>query len=619
MSLKARLTLLMIALVAVSMVTLATLEFNSVVSSLLQLAVDSATMTAQLVRLHIQERTDEVTEAQGRSDISLAEAQRLWTSTIENDKYLNELIIRTLAKVKGIAEVSVADEGGRILNSTNSERRGKLLVPRLTLDALKRLAPLDRVLAIKGGRIDYETRQQLGLPGSTKPLFTVQVLTSSVLLWDSIRAPLYGLIRISITTLVIATMLTWWTSRLALRPLEALEATIDRIARGESDAHIRLQSAREVAVVEAKLRVLGEQVRDAQAGARSLRGSVEQLLARLEDVTLMFGEDGTVRMCSEPAERLLRRARPEILGKTLAELFPHDTQAGRLLEQALAERRTLSEVRVEWGPAEDAEPMLLSLDYLGEGPTAQGGGLVVRLRDIKGREQLETEIELATRLTAINRLTGGVAHEIKNPLNSIAIRLELLKARMSEAPEAEPELRVIEQEINRLDRVVRTFLDFAKPVDLKAAELDFVQLTESVLTLVRPEAQRLGISVDFVPRVAPVLVLGDADLLRQAVLNVVRNAMEACSTGGRVTVIMVSGTREVVLSVADTGPGIPPEARDKVFQLYYSTKEGGSGIGLAMAYRAFQLHGGTIEIDAAPGGGALVRMRLPATRKGGLA
>jgi signal transduction histidine kinase len=615
MSLKARLSLLMIALVASSMLALAALVFNGLSSTLLQQAIDTALMTANLVKVNISNRTDEVSTTKAAPGAPIGELKKLWTATIASDTYLASMFDRTLPQVRGIAEISVADEGGRVLTSTNPARKGAMLSTRLNLNELNKLNPLDRFLAIKDGRIDYETRLELGLQKPSRPLFTIQVLTSSVLLWDTIRPTLMRLFQISLAALLVATLLTYWASRLALRPLATLGVTIDRIARGETDAPAaRSTSASEVAIVEEKLRLLGEQVRGAQAGASQLRGSVEQLLARLEDVILLAGEDGMVRMCAQPAERLLGRPRAEIIGQPLLELFPPYTDVGTQLAQALAEHRSLLDAPVEWSEAGSGTQLLLSLDYLPESPVHPGGGIVLRLRDQEGRQMLESQLSLATRLTAINRLTGGVAHEIKNPLNSIAIRLELLRAKLEDKPEAGPELDVIAQEIMRLDRVVRTFLDFAKPVEVTTADLDLVQQVEGILTLVRPEAERAGQAIEFLPRTAPVMVRGDADLLRQAILNVVRNAMEATPSGGKIIVTLISGTREAVLGVADSGQGIPVEARDKVFQLYYSTKEGGSGIGLAMAYRAFQLHGGSIEIDDAPHGGALVRFRIPAAR-----
>lgn len=227
----------------------------------------------------------------------------------------------------------------------------------------------------------------------------------------------------------------------------------------------------------------------------------------------------------------------------------------------------------------------------------------------EGATQLRSSME--RRLAAISRLTGGVAHEIKNPLNSIAIRLELLRNHLSEAPEAEEEINIISQEITRLDRVVRTFLDFTRPVELATTDLDLRTVVQDVLTLIEPEAKRTKVAMEFNSPAAPVRVRGDADLLKQALMNICRNALDVMPRGGHLRVGLLRAGQEAVVSIADTGPGIPAEHREKIFQLYYSTKNKGSGIGLAMTFRAVQLHGGSIEVESEPGQGALFRLRLP--------
>jgi signal transduction histidine kinase len=612
MSLKARLSTLIIGLVAASVLALTALQFNSLVSAWLQHAAERSQTTAQVIKKYVQERTGDIPLPSPTPDVK--EIQRIWTQALEQDHDLAEMMATALAQTRSIVEIAVSNESGRIIASTNPNRVGAQIVPRLTLKSLQDLGPIDRFLAITGGRIDYESRVGLGLPGQTRPMFTIQVLTSSLLLREAIVPEMLRTMPISFAALFVSVFLAWWAARLALRPLERVSEAIDRIASGQSEPDREAASApaAEFAVVEQKLRILGEQFRGAQQSTSQLRGNVEQILERLEDVIFLADSSGRVVLCGQPAERLLGLPRAQILGRTLPELFPIGTAAGNTIQMAVAERRPFEDKPCAWGEGDDPTRLLLSLDFLPD------GGTVLRLRDLGGRQMLESQLNLAQRLSAINRLTGGVAHEIKNPLNSIAIRLELLRNRvLPDNPGVEPELNVIAQEITRLDRVVRTFLDFTRPVDLNTVELDLVALTDGVLTLVRPEAEQLGIKVEFTPRIAPVRVRGDADLLKQAILNVVRNGIDSMPGGGKLTLTLVQGPREAVLAVADTGTGIPLESRDKVFQLYYSTKEGGSGIGLAMTYRAIQLHGGSIEVDGAPEGGALFRLRLPARRHAG--
>ena len=228
-------------------------------------------------------------------------------------------------------------------------------------------------------------------------------------------------------------------------------------------------------------------------------------------------------------------------------------------------------------------------------------------------DRMATELDVATRLAAISRITGGVAHEIKNPLNAISLRLDLLRARLGE-PEEElvAEIDILSREVRRLDRVVKTFLDFSRPVDVKLTEVDLVDIAREVADLTTPQASLADIKVWFEAAAEAAPIRGDADMLKQAILNLVLNAIEAMKNGGNLWLRVSREENIMLLNVSDDGPGIPVEARDKVFQLYFTTKQRGSGIGLAMTYRAVQLHNGTINFSTEMGRGTAFQMQFPA-------
>jgi signal transduction histidine kinase len=206
-----------------------------------------------------------------------------------------------------------------------------------------------------------------------------------------------------------------------------------------------------------------------------------------------------------------------------------------------------------------------------------------------------------------------VAHEIKNPLNAISLRLDLLRARLGE-PEEElvAEIDILSREVRRLDRVVKTFLDFSRPVDVKLTEVDLVDIAREVADLTTPQASLADIKVWFEAAAEAAPIRGDADMLKQAILNLVLNAIEAMKNGGNLWLRVSREENIMLLNVSDDGPGIPVEARDKVFQLYFTTKQRGSGIGLAMTYRAVQLHNGTINFSTEMGRGTAFQMQFPA-------
>ena len=235
-------------------------------------------------------------------------------------------------------------------------------------------------------------------------------------------------------------------------------------------------------------------------------------------------------------------------------------------------------------------------------------------------ERMASQLDVATRLAAISRLTGGVAHEIKNPLNAIALRLELLRARLGEPDHAlSGEIDILSKEVLRLDRVVKTFLDFSRPLDVHLQDVDLGVLAREVTEFITPQARLAKIEVDFSAPAELAQMRGDSDLLKQAVLNLLTNALDAMAAkpgepprNGRLGVRVEKAGDKLTLEVSDTGAGIPPELRAKVFQLYFTTKLAGSGIGLAMTYRAVQLHNGTISFKSETDSGTTFRLEFPA-------
>ncbi len=615
MSLRTRLLVLISGTVSIVVIVLSLLQLNSLVDTLLTHASERSAATAQLVKTQVVLRTENLAAKLQTSSGSLGDIKLGWRRGLENDIAFSALLAATLAQTRSIVEISVADEMRLVVASSNPGRVGKLLESKLTLESLQKLGLFDRLSVILGGRQDYEHRVALGVAGNQQPVFVIQVLVSSVLLREAVWPDVRRAALLSLTALLISLAVALTSAHIALRPLRRISQAIDRITSGQATAadEREASSTREFRVVEQKLQLLGAQYKDTRETAAQLRGSVERLMGQIEEAILLFDGNGRILISTQPTERLLGIPREEIMKRRLADLFPPGTPAGDAIAQAVLSRQPLTNVSVEWPRNGALATVLLRLEPLPD-------GVLLRLHDPEGLRAVEAQLSLSSRLTAINRLTGGVAHAIKNPLNSIALRLELLRSRvLPEVPDAKGEIEIIAQEIARLDKVVRTFLDFTRPVELKSAEFDLNDTVTGVLNLIRPEAERAGVKVEAELAPSPALVCGDRELLRQAIVNIVRNALDVMPNGGELKASIERSNGDVVLAVSDTGPGIPAENRDKVFDLYFSTKEKGSGIGLAMTYRAVQLHGGSIDVDSAAEGGATFRLRLPAALEGTLA
>jgi signal transduction histidine kinase len=252
----------------------------------------------------------------------------------------------------------------------------------------------------------------------------------------------------------------------------------------------------------------------------------------------------------------------------------------------------------------------VSLDFILEGGTQIGA--LLTMRDTESVRRIEDEIELSRRLAAIGRLTSGVAHEVKNPINAIVLHLENLRHKLPELqPDAKRHIDVIGSEIHRLDRVVQVLVDFTRPVELRLREVDLRRVLEDVVAVAQPEAETLGVRIERDLPTEPVLVSIDSDLIKQAVLNVVLNGIQAMPDGGKLKVSLNRKNGFAIASIKDQGPGIPDEMREKIFTLYFTTKKTGTGIGLAMAYRVMQLHHGTVDFRSTPGEGTTFDLSLP--------
>ncbi|HEY3197748.1 MAG TPA: ATP-binding protein [Nitrospirales bacterium] len=243
-----------------------------------------------------------------------------------------------------------------------------------------------------------------------------------------------------------------------------------------------------------------------------------------------------------------------------------------------------------------------------------------RLKTLGGTGHLKTVqslIHYSAKLAALGQLTSGIAHEVKNPLNAMMIHLELLKEKLEMPLEAgqfpaRQNLAVIESEIKRLDRVVQGFLKFIRPQELALKPVDLnALLNRTVAPLAiqwQPQSVRFLCELD---DTLP-MITADEDLLHQAFLNILLNACQAMPDGGRVTVRTERLEDDSVkVSIRDEGIGIPPEEKDKIFKLYYTTKADGNGIGLSMVYRIIQLHDGEIMVQSEVGQGSTMVVRLP--------
>jgi signal transduction histidine kinase len=509
MSLRVRLVLLTVTLVALVAVALSVLHLETLVNTLSEDAFDRSQRASQEVSSfivdHIKRHAADYPTF-GR----LVSAKDLSYYIVYNDRDIATMLEKKMGLSSSLIEINIAGDDGQILASSSERRVGATITQFRDFAQWTKGSARSRLLdLVRRGSPDYQVVVPLGYEGPDQStLLSIQVVTSTALLRDPLLDQVRWLAAVSGGSLLVALVITLAATNLALRPLKRIDKTIDRIVQGNYGGEpTETGAAKEFVVLESKLNLLGQNFRGAREDATELRHDVDQLL-----------------------------------------------------------------------------------------------------------ERLASQLDVASRLAAISRLTGGVAHEIKNPLNAISLRLDFLRAKLGEsgAEELIKDIEVLSKEVQRLDRVVKTFLDFSRPVEVHFEDVDLAELTREVADLMTPPAQLAHVALDVESPSGPVPLRGDADLIKQAVLNLVTNAIEAMKEGGSLHLKTACNNGAVTLEVSDSGPGIPPAMRNKVFQLYFTTKGKGSGIGLAMTYRAVQLHNGTIEFESAEGHGTTFRLQFPA-------
>ncbi len=525
-----------------------------------------------------------------------------------------------------VIEIAVCDSRGGILADTGPMSAGNYCPAYPDFEPLVNgsISKKRQVLTGDLTKQRYQVSLRLAALPKQNTVAIVRAIVLPGLIKTEIAPTFLSHAKTSILLLIGSIVAAFAFSAVAFRPIGKLSKMLDSVAKGEFESPAALppakKSADEFSIVASKVNLLGQQLRGAKYDFSDLRGNFERLLDDLEDAVLVFGRDRRLVVAAGAVERFLGKDRSELIGKTLIEIFPAATSLGLLLQKALQNGQSIRNQRVPVTPSgnggSSVPVALLSVDVLEALPAGtiggSGAGILVRLRDPEATRQIGKQLQTAERLSAISRITGGVAHEVKNPLNAILMHVELARIKLAKGDhDLTPQMDIIGSEIVRLDRVVKTFLDFTRPVELHLTEVPLESFVNEMADLARPLAEMAKIALHVEQQADGARVAVDLDLLKQAMLNVVMNAIEAMPNGGNLRFVSLVHGDSAEIRVSDTGCGIPPELKSKVFGLYFTTKPKGSGIGLAMTFRIVQLHDGTIDFNSEPGKGATFVIRIP--------
>lgn len=539
-------------------------------------------------------------------------------SILEASLYGNDVTFAAIVDGNGVA----------VMNADLSQEQQPVHLA-ADLDELLARSSFSKLTAIyrdQGRNLDYSTPLLLG----DQPIGSVRIGVSTLLIRRDLNRSLGPAAITALAALGVAVFGATVLAQLLLRPIHVIRSGLTRLGKGEKDVQLDLGQADEFGELGTFFNTVSAQIAADRSQMAGHVANLESAVEQLEDAVAIVGPNGRL-LFANPAMRALVPASG--VGAVLAELVPAQHPLRLIAEDALNTRQSRGPTAANFtlGKGEQVERLLIANPV--NDAAGKLVGVMVIARNLEYLSQVQSTIRYSRKLAALGRLSQGVAHEVKNPLNAMMIHLELLRQKvapstvssrrgsgagpLSIAAEAGPpppgleHIDVIAREIRRLDDVVQGFLKFSRPEDLKLQPVSLADVFAEVVPIVKPEAEQRRVHIAVGPQVAPE-VNGDPTMLRQMILNLALNACQAMPDGGTVTIACEPARgRRVKLTVADTGVGIKPEHLQRIFDLYYTTKEKGSGIGLSMVYRTVQMHDGEIEVQSTPGKGTTFTILLP--------
>ena len=586
-----------------------------------QTAANNEIMTQQILHMTRQAVEDGIA-VNPPSDSSEGSLRIAVSEALRNYDALADTMDSFVRYNPAVQDVSVTDARGFTLLSTDPLMVDRIATSRVSFEHVRRATVFQQVEEVfrRVRVLDVESPLQR----NGKPFLVVHVGVRSTFLKNSYTPNLIDALFFALiaggSSIVAAGVL----ASLALRPIEDISRRLQMLTEsGEEAAAESAAAVRRGDRADAVLRVthtidrLDQQIRSTEAGYTGLRQSLNQVLDTLREGVVLFTAERRAAMVSDAVSNFTGASQETMVGRSLEEIFSKESALGTAVLNGFEQEGAVTAQRVR---LEDGRDVEISLDRIDDRRGKGRLGTLLTLRDAGSARMLEQELDVSRRLAAVGRLTAGVGHEVKNPINAMVVHLELLRSKLQTAGDGRSFLTaamrhvdILAGEMERLDRVVQTLADFTRPMELHLNETDLRDVVESVVELTG--AEMVEQSVEVRCELEAVRVRADAELLRQALLNLMLNGMQAMEGGG---ILRVSVRREkdmAVVQVADEGTGIPAELMPRIFDLYFTTKAKGSGIGLAMTYRIVQMHGGALEVTSKPGGemgtGAVFSMRLP--------
>jgi signal transduction histidine kinase len=560
-------------------------------------------------------------------------------AALRNDGGIRSILESSIGYSENVTYAAIVGPDGMAIAHAFPSRQGLPVPEQPDFAEVVKARPLTQLQAVYADQT-FEVRQPL-LAGDQQ-FGSIRIGVSTLLVRTELRTALQRAVTIVLAALLVSSLVAMLLAQWLLRPIHVIQSSLSRLGRGELDVRLDLpdQEFKDLGnsfeKVSAQLAAVGKGGQSEDGTLRAGGGAdYESVMENLEDAVALFSPGGEMNF-TNAAMRALR-----------FQDLPESHPARQLVARTLSSHRSSGPVSValplrggagaaelsgtgsfEVGAEAESDTDRLLMCHAIEDSNRRFLGAMLVARNVGYLNQVHSTLNYSRKAAAIGRLLAGVAHEVKNPLNAMTIHLELLKQKVGSIKEPiivpapnggagrpldlAKHVNIIASEIKRLDEVVAGFLKFARPDELKLQPVALPNVIHDVVSTIAPEADRRRVTIRQECPVTLPYINADQGMLMQVVLNLAINALQAMPDGGSLKLACrVASRRRVALSVEDTGVGIPPEDLPRIFDLYFTTKEKGSGIGLSMVFRIVQLHDGEVEVQSTPGGGTKFTLRFP--------
>jgi len=535
-----------------------------------------------------------------QSRLALSEGAGDVPAALRGSEPLRKLLDSTVAFGPAVVAASIVGSDGTVIVAANGDGEGKAA---LNLPSVRELdeqasrwllfTSLPSLLTAKV----YEARRRIDING--QPAATISIGVTTALIADQARHMLVVIVATAGLVIAAAMLAVLLIANRILEQLAILTSGFEQLAAGKSPSEVQVSGVGELSTLAEKFNELSRQVRADRSRLDSDQSHLFDVVRTIQDAVVLLDATGVVLFANKEAQERLAPKNGALEGASLASALDPGHPLLALVQSTLA------------GTEAHDVPLALPaggtylVSFLRLGRERVPAGMLIVLRDLTPVIELETALDSSNRLARLGTLISGLAHQLRSPLNGMNMRLELLRHEAGEA--GAKHIDKLRHEVTRLDEAVEALLRFMRPEQLKLSDFDINELLKELGARVNSDKIKVEYQLDS----ALPSVQADRGLIYEALTNLITNAEQAMHEGGALTLASRLLRSSVEVTIADRGLGIDKEQLDRIFDLYYTTKAGGSGLGLPFAMRAIELNGGKIAIDSELGQGTVCKVTIP--------